>query len=245
MYLPAPFEESRTEVLHDLMRQHPLATFITQRPAAQDTVGWPELEANLMPFTLATTDASTHTHADAGADAAAPLGTLQAHVARNNPLVQDLEQAMAQDARGLPCLLVFQGPQHYISPSWYASKAAGGRVVPTWNYATVHAWGRARLVNNADWLMAQLNALTHAQERHQPHPWAVADAPADYLSGMLRAIVGVEVCVERLQGKWKVSQNRPVADRHTVHQGLLAQVSPHTHPAQAMAKLVAQHLPSA
>ena len=239
MYLPAPFEESRTEVLHDLMRQHPLATFITQRPAAPSTTPWPELEANLVPFALAATDA------DAGTAATAPLGTLQAHVARNNPLVQDLEQAMAQDARGLPCLLVFQGPQHYISPSWYASKAAGGRVVPTWNYATVHAWGWARLVNDADWLMAQLNTLTHAQERHQPHPWAVADAPADYLSGLLRAIVGVEVCVERLQGKWKVSQNRPVADRHTVHQGLLAQVAATPHPARAMAELVAQRLPSA
>jgi transcriptional regulator len=226
MYLPAPFEESRTEVLHDLMRQHPLATFITQRPTVHDA--WPDLEANLVPFVLA-----------------APLGTLQAHVARNNPLVHDVEQAMAQDARGLPCLLVFQGPQHYISPSWYASKADGGRVVPTWNYVTVHVWGRARLVNDAHWLMHQLNTLTQAQEQHLPHPWGVADAPADYLSGMLRAIVGVEVSVERLQGKWKVSQNRPVADRHSVHQGLLAQVAATPHPARAMAEQVAQRLPSA
>lgn len=237
MYLPAPFEEHRTEVLHGLMREHPLATFITQHHGGQGADAWPELEANLVPFALVAGDATP--------DTPAPLGTLQAHVARNNPLVQHLEQAVVQDGRGLPCLVVFQGPQHYISPSWYASKAAAGRVVPTWNYATVHAWGRARLVNDADWLMAQLTALTHTQERHLPHPWAVSDAPADYLSGMLRAIVGVEVTLERLQGKWKVSQNRPVTDRQTVHQGLMAQVSAATHPARAMADLVAQHLPSA
>lgn len=216
MYQPKHFEENRPEVLRAVVRQHPLALLVT----LSDT----GLQADPVPL-LWREDAQGQV-------------VLAGHVARANPLWQ-------RTRLDTDVLAVFQGPQHYISPSWYASKAAGGRVVPAWNYATVHAWGRARLVNDADWLMAQLNALTHAQERHQPHPWAVADAPADYLSGMLRAIVGVEVCVERLQGKWKVSQNRPVADRHTVHQGLLAQVSPHTHPAQAMAKLVAQHLPSA
>lgn len=225
MYLPPHFCEERTDVLHALMRQHPLATLVTQPPAPDGLSG---LEANLVPFVLTVSPAGTATSGQA---------LLQAHVARNNPVVATL-------AQGGRCLVVFQGPQHYVSPSWYPAKAEGGRVVPTWNYATVHAWGTARLVEDPAWLMAQISALTDAQEAALPQPWAVADAPADYLAGMVRGIVGIEIAIDRLQGKWKVSQNRPVADRAGVHQGLLDAAARQPCPAQAMAALVAEHLPT-
>lgn len=156
-----------------------------------------------------------------------PHGTLVGHVGRGNgvwPLLP--QQAVA----------VFHGPQAYVSPSWYPSKAVDGKQVPTWNYATVHAHGTLSAVDgDPERLRAILYTLTEAHEAHRPHPWHVDDAPADYLHKLLGAIVGVELAVERWEGVWKVSQNRTDTDRAGVVEGLTAQGTPQ---ALAMAALV-------
>ena len=144
-------------------------------------------------------------------------GTLIGHVARANgvwPLLP--QQAVA----------VFHGPQAYVSPSWYPSKAIDGKQVPTWNYATVHAHGTLSAVDDPDRLRAILNTLTQASEGHRTAPWSMADAPPDYIVRMLRAIVGIELAVERWEGVWKVSQNRTDTDRAGVVHGLVAEGTP-------------------
>ena len=194
MYLPKHFEETRPEALHELIRAHPLGMLVTLNAAG--------LQANSVPFIL-------------DADPAGGPGILRAHVARANPLWRE--------TRGdVEALVVFQGPQAYISPSWYASKAEHGKVVPTWNYVTVQARGTLRAVDDADWLRAFVTRLTTKHEAVQAQPWAVTDAPADYIDTMLRAIVGIEIPLTALTGKWKVSQNRPAADRAGVVAGLNA-----------------------
>jgi len=194
MYLPKHFEETRSEALHELIRAHPLGMLVTLNGAG--------LQANSVPFIL-------------DADPAGGPGILRAHVARANPLWRE--------TRGdVEALVVFQGPQAYISPGWYASKAEHGKVVPTWNYVMVQARGTLRAVDDADWLRAFVTRLTTKHEAVQAQPWAVADAPADYIDTMLRAIVGIEIPLTALTGKWKVSQNRPAADRAGVVAGLTA-----------------------
>ena len=138
--------------------------------------------------------------------------TLRGHVARANPLWQH--------ADGQPVLAIFSGPQAYVSPSWYPSKASTHKVVPTWNYTVVHAHGRLQAVEQAPWLHALVTRLTAHHEAPRPTPWAVADAPDDYVQQMLRAIVGIQIPVERLVGKWKISQNRSEPDRLGVAAGL-------------------------
>ena len=193
MYLPAHFAESRAEVLHALIRSHPLGLLVTQN-------GDGSIAANDIPFVL---DAS---------DDGSP-GVLRAHVARANPLWRT--------ARGdVESLVVFQGPQGYVSPAWYPGKAEHGRVVPTWNYVVVQARGALRAIDDREWLRAFVTRLTDRHEGPRPAPWAVTDAPADYVDTMLCAIVGIEMPVTSLVGKWKVSQNRPAADREGVAQGL-------------------------
>ena len=110
-------------------------------------------------------------------------------------------------------LVVFQGEESYISPSGYATKAEHGKVVPTWNYAAVHVYGELRVIDDPDWIFAQISSLTAANEAALPQPWAVIDAPADYIEKMLGAIVGIEITITRLLGKWKVSQNQPAENR--------------------------------
>ena len=194
MYLPKHFEETRSEALHELIRAHPLGTLVTLNGAG--------LQANSVPFIL-------------DADPAGGPGILRAHVARANPLWRE--------TRGdVEALVVFQGPQAYISPGWYASKAEHGKVVPTWYYVMVQARGTLRAVDDAEWLRAFVTRLTTKHEAVQAQPWAVADAPADYIDTMLRAIVGIEIPLTALTGKWKVSQNRPAADRAGVVAGLTA-----------------------
>ena len=194
MYLPKHFEETRSEALHELIRAHPLGMLVTLNGAG--------LQANSVPFIL-------------DADPAGGPGMLRAHVARANPLWRE--------TRGdVEALVVFQGPQAYISPNWYASKAEHGKVVPTWNYVMVQARGTLRAVDDADWLRAFVTRLTTKHEAVQAQPWAVTDAPADYIDTMLRAIVGIEIPLTALTGKWKVSQNRPAADRAGVVAGLTA-----------------------
>ena len=193
MYLPDHFDERRPEVLLALLRSHPLGLLITQ-----DAQG--EMTANSVPFVL-------------DADPAGGPGILRAHVARANPLWRA--------ARGdLDSIVVFQGEQAYISPSFYPSKAEHGKVVPTWNYVMVQARGRLRVVDDAAWLHAFVTRLTDRHEAPRAQPWAVADAPDDYIATMLRAIVGIEIVLSSLMGKWKVGQNRSAADRAGVARGL-------------------------
>ena len=193
MYLPAHFEEKRPEVLHTLLRAHPLGLLVTLNPAG-------ELQANSVPFVL-------------DADPAGGPGILRAHVARANPLWREAGARTES-------LVVFQGPQAYISPSFYPSKAEHGKVVPTWNYVMVQARGRLRAVEDAAWLHAFVTRLTERHESKRARPWAVRDAPAAYIETMLGAIVGIEIVLSALSGKWKVSGNRSAADRAGVVQGL-------------------------
>jgi transcriptional regulator len=210
MYQPSHFREDRIEVQHDLIRRHPLGLLIS--------MGVDGLIANPIPFVL-----------DVSAGA---LGTLQCHVARANPQWKAL-QDIAE------CLIVFQAAEHYITPSWYATKQETGKVVPTWNYATVHAWGKPQVRDDAEWVRRQIEALTHIHEGSRAAPWAVSDAPAPFVAAQLRGIVGIEIPITRLEGKWKVSQNRPEADRAGVYAGLGQEVGPNALP---MADLVGAHL---
>ena len=198
MYLPALTAETDPETLHALIAAHPLGTWVTQ--------GEGGLTADHVPF-LVDRDAGEH-------------GTLVGHVARANPVWQTLLDSPAAES-----LIVFQGAQSYISPSWYAAKKEHGKVVPTWNYAVVHAHGVARAIEDRAWLRRLVGRLTDTQEAtlRQTAPWQVTDAPADYIDGMLNAIVGIEVSITRLVGKWKVSRNRPAADRQGVVSGLSAE----------------------
>ena len=155
-----------------------------------------------------------------------PHGTLIGHVARANGLWPLLPQ---------PCVAVFHGPQAYISPTWYPSKALDGKQVPTWNYAAVHAHGALTPFDDPARLRAMLHTLSDRHEAHRPAPWRVDDAPPDYIDKLLRAIVGIELAVERWEGIWKVSQNRSDIDRAGVVQGLMAEGTP---AAEGMAALV-------
>ena len=191
MYIPRHFAETRVEVLHDLIRRHPLGTLVV--PTADG------LEASHVPFEISPEPA--------------PFGTLRCHVARANPIWQQIDP-------NRPVLVVFQGEQGYVSPNWYGTKQENGKVVPTWNYAAVHAYGVAKPVQDAVWLRRMVEDLTNRHELGRVDPWQVSDAPADYVEKLLGAIVGVEITVTRLLGKWKFSQNRSTADREGVIAGL-------------------------
>jgi transcriptional regulator len=193
MYLPTHFEETRAEVLHELLRAHPLGLLVTQD-------GGGALAANSVPFVL-------------DPDPAGGTGILRAHVARANPLWREARADVES-------LVVFQGPQAYISPSFYPSKAEHGKVVPTWNYVMVQARGRLRAIDDPAWVEAFVTRLTERHEAPRAKPWAVSDAPADFVATMLKAIVGIEITLTALTGKWKVGQNRSVADRAGVAKGL-------------------------
>ncbi|MEO8122022.1 MAG: FMN-binding negative transcriptional regulator [Rhodoferax sp.] len=193
-YSPAPFQETDTATLHALVRAHPLATWIVQHQG--------ELLVNHIPMLL---DADRGEH-----------GTLLGHVARANPVWQAL-------AAGAPSVAVFTGPQAYVSPNWYPSKHAHGKAVPTWNYATVHAHGVPQSFEDPARVLEVVSRLTQAHEAGQALPWQVSDAPADYIASMLKAIVAIEIPVQRWVGKWKVSQNRPAADQQGVAAGLKGQ----------------------
>lgn len=216
MYLPAHFEETDLAILQTLVDAHPLATWVSNAAAVDATSAdaGRELIVNHIPFML---DRSR-----------GPQGTLIGHVARANPLWRHLSRSV----------LVFQGPQAYISPGWYASKQEHGKVVPTWNYAVVHAHGLPRAIEARDELLRIVSHLTDTHEREQRAPWKVADAPADYIAQMLNAIVGIEIPIDRLVGKWKVSQNRSAADRASTQQGLQASSRGDD---RAMASLVGAH----
>ena len=210
MYLPKHFEETRVDLLHGLIHAHPLGTLITLTPGG--------LDANHLPFEID--------------PAPAPFGTLRGHVARANPVWREF-------SRDVEALVVFQGPSTYVSPAWYETKQETGKVVPTWNYAVVHAHGILRVIDDPAWLRDFVTTLTDRHEAGRPEPWRVTDAPAEYVESMLRAIVGLELAVTRLVGKWKVSQNRPEADRLGVVAGLLARGDAQS---RQMAALVNEHI---
>ena len=207
MYQPPAFREDRIEVQHDLIRAHPLGLVVTAGPGG--------LMANSIPFLV-----------DAGRS---ERGTLRGHLARANPQLRELAAAGE-------CLVVFQGAQAYITPSWYATKRETGKVVPTWNYVTVHAWGRASIIEDAAWLRQQIGDLTRSREIARDAPWDVGDAPASFVAAQIQGILGIEIVIARIEGKWKVSQNRPEADRAGVVAGLRA-AGEATEP---MARLVAE-----
>jgi transcriptional regulator len=191
MYQPPHFREDRIEVQHALIRAQSLGLLIT--------AGRDGLQANPVPF-LIDADGSER-------------GTLRAHLARANPQWHELA-AVAE------CLVVFQGPHQYISPSLYPTKHEHGQVVPTWNYITVHAWGQPRVIDDVGWLRRQVHDLTSHKESSRSTPWFVSDAPESYVTAQLRGIIGIEVPIARIEGKWKVSQNRPAHDRAGVVAGL-------------------------
>ena len=195
MYLPAHFAESRADVMHALIHARPFATLVTQGAAGPD--------ANHLPL-----------HLDANSS---PQGTLSGHVARANPLWRE--------ADGTGVLAIFHGPQAYVTPSWYPSKREHGKAVPTWNYVVVHARGRLRVVDDAIWLRRQLELLVDSHESGFADPWRIADAPRDYIDKMLAAIVGIEIEITDLTGKWKLSQNQAEANRAGVVAGLRGQES--------------------
>jgi len=193
MYEPLPHRQDDLEAQHTLIRSHPLGLLISH--------GAQGLEANSIPFLID--------------PAASRLGTLQAHMARANGQWRALSEADE-------VLVIFQGADHYITPSWYATKRETGRVVPTWNYVMVQARGRPRVIEDAVWLRAQIEALTRSQEGRRAAPWAVGDAPEPFVDALIKAIVGLEVEITHIAGKWKASQNRPAADRAGVIAGLQA-----------------------
>ncbi len=195
MYLPPHFEETRPAVLHALLRQHPLGLLVTL-----DAAGAPL--ANAIPFLL-----------DTGRGT---LGTLVGHVARANPVWRSAGQQV---------LVVFQGPDGYVSPNGYAAKREHGKVVPTWNYAMVQARGALLALDDAAAARAVVGRLTTTHEAGQPSPWAVADAPDDYIASMLKAIVCIEIPLDSLVGKYKLSQNRSAADQAGVVATLQASAS--------------------
>jgi transcriptional regulator len=211
MYQPPHHREDRAEVQRALIRAHPFGTLVT--------LGATGITANSIPFLFR----------DDGA-----LGTLQGHVARANPQWRDFDAS-------IDALVIFQGPERYITPSWYATKRETGKVVPTWNYAIVQARGPMRIVEDSAWLAAQIEALTRQMEGARPAPWAVADAPDRFIESQLKGIVGIEIPIRAIEGKWKVSQNRPAADRAGVVEGLRAEGDDAS---LAMAELVSEgHAP--
>ena len=187
MYVPGQFREDRVEVLHETIRRIALGTLVT----------WSDngFEATPAPMLV---------------DAApAPFGTLRGHIARANPHWRSAKPEMS-------ALAIFTGPHGYISPGWYATKPQTGKVVPTWNYVAVHATGRLRFFDDAAQLRAIVTRLTETHEAGRAQPWHVTDAPADYIDAMLKAIIGFELTIEKLDGKFKMSQNRPAEDRASV-----------------------------
>jgi transcriptional regulator len=213
MYQPKHFEETRPEVMQALVASQPLCTLVTLSDAG--------LVADQIPMLLRPGEGA--------------LGTLVGHVARANPLWRETRL-------DTPVLAIFQGPQHYISPSWYPTKQEHGKVVPTWNYVVVQARGLLRIHDDAGWVRQQATQITEQQERRSNKPWAVTDAPRDYTDSMIKAVVGISIEVALWSGKWKVSQNQPGVNRDGVVDALAGLPDAN---AAAMAALVAAHAPDA
>jgi transcriptional regulator len=190
MYIPRANQEDRVPVLHKLIEEQPFASLIT--------VGSSGLFASHIPMVLEKNGA---------------MGQLRGHISRANTQWRDYNPTV--EALG-----IFSGPQHYITPNWYLEKQETGKVVPTWNYVVVHVYGYLKVIEDGEWLMTHLASLTNIHEAASPVPWKIGDAPADYIAALTKGIVGLEMTIERLEGKWKVSQNRSEQDRNGVAKGL-------------------------
>ena len=208
MYVPRAFAENDTLTLHEQIQATALPVLITQ--------GRQGLMASHVPLLLKPEEGQ--------------YGTLYGHLARANPQCQEL-------AEGAQALVIFAGEQAYISPSFYPSKAEHGKAVPTWNYVAVHAYAQPEVFEDAPRLLELVSQLSNRHEASRPQPWAVSDAPADYIDSMLKAIVGFRLPITRLIGKRKLSQNRSAADQAGVRNGLLANSNPQDH---ALARLIAK-----
>jgi len=215
MYIPAPYAEHDPETLFAYIDAHPLATLVS----GSATDG---LYATHLPLVL---------NRDA-----APSGVLVGHLARANPHHRVLASGSGE------ALAIFTGPDAYITPEWYPAKREHGRVVPTWNYIAVHAYGTLHLRDYEDFLRQHLEMLTTRHESPRPQPWHVSDAPAEFIAQQMKAIVGFELTIARLEGKWKMSQNRSDADITGVVQGLAASADPDD---RAVAAIVAERRPGA
>ncbi len=202
MYVPDVFKVEDPATLHAFMRKRPFATLVSCGPAG--------LIGTHLPTVLKTSGGSQ--------------GVIECHLARANPHWKDLA---AIGSSGGEALMIFQGAEGYISPAWYPSKTEHGKVVPTWNYATVHAYGCPEIVDDAAWLLRHVTELSGQQERERAMPWAVSDAPKSYIDTMLRGIVGFRFIIRRMEGKWKMSQNREARDRIGVAEGLRQRNLPH------------------
>jgi transcriptional regulator len=212
MYIPSTNEESDPEVILGFIQAHPFGALVT--------AGADGLFATHLPFVLDRSKGAS--------------GALQGHVARANPHHrQTLQEGEA--------LVIFTGPDAYITPSWYPAKREHGKVVPTWNYVAVHVYGHLRFIEDPTYLRMHLEALTHQHEGGREDAWRIDDAPEAFISQLTRAIVGVELVITRLEGKWKMSQNRPGADIEGVVDGLNRSHDP-VH--QQVAKVVAQRRPA-
>ena len=195
MFMPDHFRVENVAEMHALMRAHPFAALVSMTPSG--------LYGTHLPTVLKNEGTN---------------GTIECHLARANPHWKDL-------AKGEEAMMIFQGAEGYITPNWYATKAATGKAVPTWNYAIVHAYGRPAIMNEKDWLRRHVTELSDQQERSEAHPWKVSDAPESYIDVMLRGIVGFRFEITRLEGKSKMSQNRETQDRLGVIDGLKARAS--------------------
>ena len=191
MYEPPLHRQQDLGEIHALIRARPFGLLVSHGPSG--------LMASSVPFTLV--------------EDGSRFGLLRCHLARANPQARELAETSE-------ALVVFQGADSYITPSWYATKRETGKVVPTWNYVMVQARGAPQVVESADWLRAQVEQLTGEREVGRTAPWAVGDAPEDFVAQQLRAIVGVEIPLVDLRGKWKASQNRNQSDREGVIAGL-------------------------
>ena len=197
MYTPSYFRVADTADVHAMMRAQPFAILVTH--------GSEGITATHLPTVLKV-------------DADCPLGRIECHQARPNPQWKTLTS-------DIDALMIFQGPEAYIRPGWYPSKAEHGKVVPTWNYAAVHAYGHLETVEDKDWLLVHVSELSDQQEAPYVAPWSTADAPANFLDALVRGIVGLKLTIRRLEGKSKMSQNRPAADRAGVVEGLAQRAS--------------------
>ncbi|MBH0311569.1 FMN-binding negative transcriptional regulator [Alcaligenes sp. AB3] len=194
MYIPAHFNESRPELLHALIAQHPLGILVTN--------GKSGLSANHLPFML---------HPQEGA-----RGVLHCHVARNNPVWQDLDN-------GDEVMVIFRAGDAYISPQWFPSKLETHKQVPSWNYIVAHAYGRVTIRDDERYVRGAVARLTRIHEASQPVPWKMTDGPKDYIDAMLKAIVGIEIEITRLIGKTKLSQNKEARDVEAASAALISQ----------------------
>ncbi len=191
MYIPKANEETRLPVLHDFIRANPLATLVT--------MGNSGMIASHIPLVLD--------------DDNSQFGLLKGHISRANTQWKDIETA-------IDALAIFAGDHHYITPNWYPSKHQDAKQVPTWNYVVTHCYGPLKLIEDPQWLLAHLETLTSIHEASNPVPWKVTDAPPEFNRALLNGIIGLELPIRKIEGKWKVSQNRNAQDRQGVIEGL-------------------------